>query len=548
MAKPDNTLKRKMREEKENAEDGLKFVIDGAKISCDLCTVPDGDLKANFDTPSIQDKRVVTVVEKDMTSLIFKGNCKKSPYSSSPCASVMKLTDWKDPGTVYFQDQLPVLLRSTIKCEYGGVDIKITDCGQRNLITNIDTIGAPVPSPKEIAPFKCTYCEEEITLKQIRYVITGKVDGKLNDESKVKEIIELLNKYRIDFKLDTCLRKAHFISQVGAESKFESTYEGSTFPASALSIFNQGTTRFRNNQEIDDVVLESLNDYLINIFKIVDKNGEIVTKSNTELKTILKTQKIIVDEKELYGKYGGEKDPKNSKKRVDKLLKEVLNPDKTINYQIYLKIHSSFGIPILSRAYANRFGNGDEMSRDGWKFRGKGIKQITFKDNYKNFTKFRKANPFPDDKTGDIDFTLTTDNIKLEGNFDKVANNTIYGVQSANWFWIEGNGSVYKNGDLDDVKKVTKAVNGGHNGLEIRNKYTILARQDNGFKVFKHYKLEYENGTDEEKKKVIARLNFLLEVRNQKDSATKKIVNFKDDNAKSLLDELEPNKEEKLKK
>ena len=46
MAKPDNTLKRKMREEKENAEDGLKFVIDGAKIRCDLCTVPDGDLKA----------------------------------------------------------------------------------------------------------------------------------------------------------------------------------------------------------------------------------------------------------------------------------------------------------------------------------------------------------------------------------------------------------------------------------------------------------------------------------------------------------------------
>ncbi|SHL28069.1 PAAR-like protein [Flavobacterium chilense] len=146
MAKPDNTLKRKMREEKENAEDGLKFVIDGAKIRCDLCTVPDGDLKANFDTPSIQDKRVVTVVEKDMTSLIFKGNCKKSPYSSSPCASVMKLTDWKDPGTVYFQDQLPVLLRSTIKCEYGSIDIKITDCGQRNLITDIDTIGAPVPS------------------------------------------------------------------------------------------------------------------------------------------------------------------------------------------------------------------------------------------------------------------------------------------------------------------------------------------------------------------------------------------------------------------
>ncbi|PWK00786.1 uncharacterized protein DUF4280 [Flavobacterium araucananum] len=145
MAKPDNTLKRKQREEKENAEDGLKFVIDGAKLKCDLCTVPEGDLKVNYDTPTIQDKKVATVVEKDKKSVIFKGNCKKSPNSSSPCASVMKLADWKDVGTVYFQEKFPLLLKSTIKCEYGGVAIKITDCAQRNEIKNLDVTGAPVP-------------------------------------------------------------------------------------------------------------------------------------------------------------------------------------------------------------------------------------------------------------------------------------------------------------------------------------------------------------------------------------------------------------------
>ncbi|KQO22474.1 hypothetical protein ASF10_08845 [Flavobacterium sp. Leaf82] len=146
MAKPDNTLKRKEREEKEDAEDGLKFVINGAKLKCELCTVPAGDLKVNFDTPTIQDKKVATVVEKDMKSLIFKGNCKKSPNSASPCASVMKLADWKDVGTVYFQDKFPLLLKSTIKCEYGGVDIKITDSAQRNKVEKIETTGAPVPN------------------------------------------------------------------------------------------------------------------------------------------------------------------------------------------------------------------------------------------------------------------------------------------------------------------------------------------------------------------------------------------------------------------
>lgn len=169
MAKPDNTLKRKEREEKEDAEDGLKFVIDGAKLKCDLCTVPEGDLKVNYDTPSTQDKRTATVVEKDKKSVIFKGNCKKSPQSASPCASVMKLADWKDVGTVYFQDEFPLLLKSTIKCEYGGVDVKITDSAQRNVIEKIDTTGAPVPAAGII------YVNGHF------YNINGTFEGKINE-------------------------------------------------------------------------------------------------------------------------------------------------------------------------------------------------------------------------------------------------------------------------------------------------------------------------------------------------------------------------------
>lgn len=37
---------------------------------------------------------------------------------------------------------------------------------------------------------------------------------------------------------------------------------------------------------------------------------------------------------------------------------------------------------LANRAYANRGGNGDEASGDGWKFRGRGIFQLTFKNNY----------------------------------------------------------------------------------------------------------------------------------------------------------------------
>ena len=52
---------------------------------------------------------------------------------------------------------------------------------------------------------------------------------------------------------------------------------------------------------------------------------------------------------------------------------------------------------IASRVYASRFGNGDEASKDGYKFRGRGYIQLTFKANYEEFGKKLKvdlvANP-----------------------------------------------------------------------------------------------------------------------------------------------------------
>lgn len=158
--------KREERDAEDKVAEGLKLVIDMAKIQCTLCTNPQGILKVNFDTPTTQDKLTATVVEKDMRSLIFMGTCIKSPNSALPCASVMKLGEWQDVGTLKVQDQFPLLKKSTIPCMYGGSTIEITDSGQRSEPASVATVAAPIPQ------------EEEILLNGHFYNTDGSYEGK----------------------------------------------------------------------------------------------------------------------------------------------------------------------------------------------------------------------------------------------------------------------------------------------------------------------------------------------------------------------------------
>lgn len=504
MAKPDNTQKRKEREEKEEAEDGLKFVIDGAKLKCDLCTVPEGDLKVNFDTPTIQDKKVATIVEKDKKSVIFKGNCKKSPQSSSPCASVMQLADWKDVGTVYFQEKFPLLLKSTIKCNYGGVDIKITDSAQRNAPEKIDTTAAPVPPVKEQKTYKCTHCEEEFTSELIRKTIDVKKLSAKQTEI-IDSILPYLNKYRKDFGLDTCLRKAHFISQIGVESANFTTFSEYENYSNPPGVFSSSLI------EINETIVNSLKDNLSSIFKIVDAKGVALTKTNDELKTLLLKDKPSIVDKELYAAFKGEKDSKDKKKYNDKLIKEVLKADKTIDYKIYLKAHSHFGVPLMSRAYApytgdkRGLGNGDELTRDGWKFKGRGLKQLTGRGNYANFTNYRNKNTFTGDTSGQIDFTAEKEGVQLKGNYLKISDDAMYATQSALYFWNDGTKKNKKfakeHADNDDIELVIKCVNeyDGKVGKNNRRANLVRARKEGAFDINRHYKLMLENGDDGQK-------------------------------------------------
>jgi putative chitinase len=106
---------------------------------------------------------------------------------------------------------------------------------------------------------------------------------------------------------------------------------------------------------------------------------------------------------------------------------------------------------IANVVYANRMGNGDKVSGDGFKFRGRGYIQLTGKTNYQAF-----------DKTVDDD---------IEANPDLVA--TKYPLLSAAWFWSKNKlNEIADGGPTDEVvTKITKRVNGGNIGLPDRIKH-----------------------------------------------------------------------------
>lgn len=100
---------------------------------------------------------------------------------------------------------------------------------------------------------------------------------------------------------------------------------------------------------------------------------------------------------------------------------------------------------IANYTYANRMGNGGPESGDGWKYRGRGIFQLTGKANYQSFFYSVGLRPEP----------------------EKLAEPEL-AIMSACWFWV--NRKLNDAADAKDVAKATKIINGGSIGLEHRTK------------------------------------------------------------------------------
>jgi putative chitinase len=100
---------------------------------------------------------------------------------------------------------------------------------------------------------------------------------------------------------------------------------------------------------------------------------------------------------------------------------------------------------IANRIYASRMGNGDEASGDGWKFKGRGLIQLTGRANYTAFA---------------TDVTRSLEDVVQYLETQDGA------LESACWYWTKHNLNALA--DRGDNLGITKAINGGTIGFAER--------------------------------------------------------------------------------
>jgi putative chitinase len=144
-----------------------------------------------------------------------------------------------------------------------------------------------------------------------------------------------------------------------------------------------------------------------------------------------------------------------------KVIEENLNYSAKRLLQVFPKYFKTFDEAkmyeyrpekIANRVYANRMGNGDEQSGDGYKYRGRGLIQLTGKNNYLEFSKWYN----------DSKIFVDNPDLLLQPQF---------AVLSAFYYWTTRkiNDMIIEKADQYKVcKRITKVINGGYNGLDDR--------------------------------------------------------------------------------
>lgn len=129
----------------------------------------------------------------------------------------------------------------------------------------------------------------------------------------------------------------------------------------------------------------------------------------------------------------------NTPKRVAAFLAQIIHESGSFRYSEEIA---------TGKAYEGRKDLGNIKPGDGQRFKGRGLIQITGRNNYEAFSKF-----------SNVDFV----------NFPVKITQAMHSARAAGWFW-ETRG-LNQLADIEDFKKITQKINGGLNGYPDRIKH-----------------------------------------------------------------------------
>jgi putative chitinase len=112
---------------------------------------------------------------------------------------------------------------------------------------------------------------------------------------------------------------------------------------------------------------------------------------------------------------------------------------------------------IANFVYANRNGNGDEASGDGWRFKGRGLIQTTGRDNYARTSQ-----------------GLYSDNLTLIARPEALEQPGVAALAAA-FFWSDR--GCNELADQADFRQITRVINGGYAGWNERAALWSTARE-----------------------------------------------------------------------
>lgn len=260
------------------------------------------------------------------------------------------------------------------------------------------------------------------------------------ENERIKEMVNLINSLSNEFGLTTKDRMAHFLAQIGAETAgLRKLKESSNYSAKNIfKIFLKVNRTKNSSSELTYKYCDLIEGYDCSNLSTCPSNYGGPERCNSEPDFSFPT--LIVD-----GIAIGDYDAWNKDKNV---RSSYINSATLFDY-----------------VYSCRMDNGSKNSGDGSKYAGKGFIQLTGKNKYKRVSEAWNVK-YPNDikKFHGQDIDL------LENNIDVAmkASLILWEVDNLNELADEGT-------SLSAIKKVTKAVNGGYNGLGHRKDYTLKA-------------------------------------------------------------------------